>query len=576
MTPEQKEFILKNLKKLSIRQVAKRLNLSRSEIEAYISETKNTPSVEQRPGGSGARTPCYVIGLLAAAFLFRLFYIYWLKQTPFFEPLSSKLDDGVYDQMAQAISGGNWMANLPFSAYRIPLYPYFLAILYKLFGHSALLVHLIQSAFGMFVPVMIFLISKKVFRNDRPALIGGLIACAYVPLVFFENLFLGESLSIFFNLMAIFFLLSSMESGKRLFPKIFLAGIFFGVSILLRPNTLFSVFFLAFFLAYLFAVKNQRIMKGVSVAAIFLVGVTATMAPITVRNLYLYRDFLPISAVGGVNLYIGNNPEADGKFHLTRGIGTALDEMVANSQQIAEKETGRSLKPSEASVFWARKAFHYVVSSPVDFLRLLLRKTAFFLNRYEFPDILDIYFVGQFIPFLRAGFWEYGIVLLLAACGIWLAFRSKSGPGAVLLGVFLAGYFISVIMFFVTARYRLPVVPVLIIFAGYGVDRVIAAIRFAETKMLVTTLVVAVTAGIFIFRPVEITSFGTNYNSLGIAMKNRGDFKKAEAYYRKAIEIEPNYPSPYYNLALLLDKIGRRDESTTLYERFETLKRTQS
>ena len=67
--------------------------------------------------------------------------------------------------------------------------------------------------------------------------------------------------------------------------------------------------------------------------------------------------------------------------------------------------------------------------------------------------------------------------------------------------------------------------------------------------------------------------FASNYNSLGISLKKKGDFRRAEVYYRKAIEIAPEYPSPYHNLALLLDQTGRREEAALLHRKHGSLKR---
>lgn len=574
MNPDSREFILKNYRKLSSRQIAKRLNLPRTEIDKFIHEVKQRTPVEPEGEQPLSKSKEFLIAgcIFAAALLLRVFYIYHLKATPFFEPLSKTIDDGVYNLMAQEMSRGNWIGNFPFSAYRIPLYPYILAVIYFFSGQSLMAVHLIQSLAGALTPVLIYFIAKETFGSVKTGTLGAVMACFYMPFVFFENLLLGEGYSILLNLLGLLLILRALKSGEKVFLKAAVSGLLLGLSILLRPNTLIPVFFLGVYLYFVSRAATVPVKRCLALSAVFLAAAVLPMAPVAVKNYYLYKDFIPVSAVGGINLYIGNNPEADGKFALVKGVGTSLGEMVENSEKIAKQGMGRVLKPSAVSSYWARKAAAYAFSSPGHFLELLLIKIAFFFNNYEFPDILNIYFTAQFIPFLQWSPVVFGVIAILAFYGILCSFEQRN-PKALLLGVFLIGYLFSVILFFVTSRYRLPAVPVLIVFAAFGLYNGICDFRFWRARPLVKLALVSCGAAIFTFWPVEKTSFGTDYNSLAIALKNKGDFESAERYYRKAMEIEPNYPSPYYNLALLLDKLGRPEEAAPLYKKHEELKR---
>ena len=127
MNPEQRKFILENRKRMSSRQLAKGLGISRGEVEQFLRE-RNSASAPAPADAKPAREFPWLWAIFAGGLVLRAAYIFLLRSTPFFAPLSNKLDDGVYDAMAQAISQGNWLADLPFSAYRIPLYPYFLEI----------------------------------------------------------------------------------------------------------------------------------------------------------------------------------------------------------------------------------------------------------------------------------------------------------------------------------------------------------------------------------------------------------------------------------------------------------------
>ena len=569
MNPQQREFILQNRKKMSSRQIAKSLGISRSDVEGFLKERTIEPAPAPPGGRSAAVLPWFWIFFFGGIVL-RAIYVFSLRSTPFFAPLSNKLDDGVYDSMAQAISQGNWLADLPFSAYRIPLYPYFLGVIYKFFGRDLLAVHVLQSLIGAFTPLLVYGVLDLAFQKKRTALIGAGIAAFYIPFVFYENLLLGETLSIFLNLLGVWLVLRSLDDAPQRTPLVtlFLAGVVLGASALVRPNVIVGLVFTVAFIFYVFFKARKSAGTALSAALVFIFAIALALAPNVWRNYRLHKDFVPLSAVGGINLYIGNNPEADGKFRLVKGIGTSLDEMLANSEAIASEKIGRSLKPSEASSYWSREALHYAVSSPGDFIRLIARKKFYFLNHYEFPDILNLYFTARFISILSLGFYQYGLVVVLGLYGLVAAWKRRNAA-YFFLGGFLAAYAASVVLFFITARYRLPAVPFFIAFAAVGADEIWSARERRDGKALMKAAAVIMLASFLVFRPVEKVNFATNYNSLAIAMKNRGDARQAEEYYKKAIETDPGYPSPYYNLALLLHEQGRDDEAAAFQQKYQ-------
>ncbi len=590
--PEIEKFILDNKSSLSARQMAKRLCISRAEIDEIISRSAKSakPTAEKKNTRIELVWVLIVAGLALAV---RLYYIWLLKKTPFFEPLGllaeEKLDDGLYWWMAQEITKGNWLGVFPLGAYRIPLYAYFLAVLVHFTGIALMPVHLAQALIGSLSAALIYTLSCLVLDRPRAAKIAGILGAIYVPLIFFEHLIVGETLSIFLNLAAACLSVQALCSGKLRVPKFFAAGLLLGLSSLLRPNTLLVVAGVGVFLLYRYrrppcersldaakGAPNAPPRDGVRPLALvlaFWLGAILPVAGITVRNYAAYKDLLPISAIGGINFYMGNGPGADGKFRLIEGMGTGLDQIIANSERTAERELGRPLKPSEASAFWMKKTVAYLVSNPVHAVAVLSRKIALFFNNYEFPDILDINFAAKFIPFLCLGTsGSYGILVLTALYGGFLLWK-KRNTGLELVGVFFLSYTFSVVLFIITARYRLPAAPFMIVFAAYGIDHLILEKQNGNSKALGRAALLCLVPAFIVFWPVERTDFATNYNSLAISLKYRGDLTGAERSYREAIRISPNYPSPYYNLGKLLDKMGRNSEAAEFYKKYEVLKK---
>jgi len=94
----------------------------------------------------------FLIFIFVFSFILRLIYLLEIKDNPHFYNLT--LDPLYHDSWAKQVAGGDWIGNQVF--FRAPFYPYFLAVLYKIFGHHLFLVRLIQHLIGSLSVVLIF------------------------------------------------------------------------------------------------------------------------------------------------------------------------------------------------------------------------------------------------------------------------------------------------------------------------------------------------------------------------------------------------------------------------------------
>ena len=158
------------------------------------------------------------------------------------------MDPLYHDIWAQNIAGGNWVGSKVF--FRAPFYAYFLAIVYKIFGHDYIIPKLIQHLIGSFSCVLVYLLAKRLF-NRKVAIVAGLIAATYGMFFYFEDELLLDSFLVFFDLLLILFLLRAKNNPKLLGWLV--CGIILGTSAITRPNILFFIPFvwLWIFLAFI-------------------------------------------------------------------------------------------------------------------------------------------------------------------------------------------------------------------------------------------------------------------------------------------------------------------------------------
>ena len=122
------------------------------------------PDIRQRPP-LGAWV---AIGTLALAV--RFFYLWEIHDAPGFTRLVG--DGVVYDDWARALAAGDWLGQGIF--YQAPLYPYFLGVLYAVFGHDLLAVRIVQCILGALACALLRIcaVAYSLSRRSRMARSG--------------------------------------------------------------------------------------------------------------------------------------------------------------------------------------------------------------------------------------------------------------------------------------------------------------------------------------------------------------------------------------------------------------------
>ena len=179
--------------------------------------------------------------LLAVALLalvLRLVYIRQISHAPFSDLRIG--DAEAYHNWALRIADGQWLGDGVF--YQAPLYPYFLAAVYKVFGDGATMIRFIQAVIGAGSCVLLAAAGMALF-GAWGAIAGALLAI-YPSAIFLDGL-LEKSVLVSFFTAALLYLLSDRHARFREF----LAGVALGLLSLTRENALLlAVPVLAWFL----------------------------------------------------------------------------------------------------------------------------------------------------------------------------------------------------------------------------------------------------------------------------------------------------------------------------------------
>jgi tetratricopeptide (TPR) repeat protein len=507
----------------------------------------------------------WILGIFVLAFTLRIIYLLQVKSNPHF--FSPTMDPLYHDVWAQNIANGNWIGTKVF--FRAPFYPYFLAAVYKIFGHNYVIPRLIQHLLGSFSCVLIYFLAKNLF-NRKVAIISGIFAASYGMLMYFEDELLLDSFLVFFDLLLILFLLKAKENAKL--SRWFVCGIILGLSAITRPNILFFIPFVWLWIFLIF--KKERPFKKIfTYSASFLLGSVLMISPVALRNLLAGGDLVLIASQGGINFYIGNNKNSDGM----SAIFYKEDWQYRDFQQMAEKETERSLKPSEISNYYYRKGIDFLLRNPSFAFKLWVKKLYVFWNKSEISNNQDIYFFRRYSSLIRIlplGFWLIGPLGLVGMILSLLTVRrseksdfsqiEKRKKKIVLPILFVFSYMITVVMFFVTARFRLPVIPFLIIFSGFALVWLVERILKKDFSFVVLFFIFLLPFSILVNSNayhLGVGNFSQAYFSLGNVYLQKGNLDQALVEYDSALTLNPNVNRAHLNRGIVFFRKGEYDKA---------------
>src|SRR5256884_6010399 len=138
--------------------------------------------------------------------------------------------------------------------------------------------------------------------------------------------------------------------------------------------------------------------------------------------------------------------------------------MCQDSMDAAVCAAGHALPSGQVSQYWAAKARDYITSHPVAWLRLLALKLRNLWSAFQYDDLSIITILREQNVTLPGIY--FGLVAALALPAIFLVW--KTAPLSRWIAVAIALHVLALLPVFTTERYRLPIVPGLLIFAAFG------------------------------------------------------------------------------------------------------------
>ncbi len=410
----------------------------------------------------------FVIVLIALiARLILVGYVVGLDRVPAgdeidYHSLASNLADGT----------GYHLADGHATARRPPLYPFVLSFLYRVVGADPAAARIMQVILGAMIVCLVFLVSKRLF-TPQVAWVAAVLTAVNPFLVFVSGYLLTENLYIVLLLSVLVVVPKPTGDWRRILA----AGLILGLCMLARPTALgITVWIVAFVLVFGGGSLGGRVLRAAAILA--LIGLA--VMPWGVRNHRVLGKWLFTTTHGGVTFYQGNN-EAVLEYPQYYG-GVAPLYMLPGYEELEKKpevekdEDARSmgrrfLKENKRKVpvlVWRKFARFWRLRSDAGMSGV---KSGWWFDRDSM--------LGRLAASLDVGLAYSVLVIPLFVIGLFLSLRAWRRF------VFLYGLVVvhtaAALVFHGSIRMRVPIEPVIAIFAAYSISLLIARIRPART-----------------------------------------------------------------------------------------------
>lgn len=388
--------------------------------------------------------------LLIFALIVRLYFVFIYPQSPVIT------DAKRYDVLGWNLASGNGFVNETGKAElgRGPGYPFFLAVVYRIFGHSYHYARFSQVLFSMFTLLLIFLLAKDTFGKNT-AFLSLIIASFYPPFLSYNGILYAETLFTFFIALSSYLLF--LGNRQKKWWIYILLGVVSGCAVLVRSE--FILLFLCFF-ALTIIYSRENLKKFIYVALI----AALVIAPWTIRNYKVSGRFVLVSSLFGSMLWISSYEGEWLEWHnddpYYAGLIKGLDEVEKDKILWAEGIKNIKENPSR----YLKSCFKYLGRFWIGG-----HSNTFYGLRDSLPNYFFAKAYGKVI--IKVMFLIFNTALIiLGGCGIMTAIRTLRDKKGELMFL-ISPIFIMMMMhtlLFGTARYQVPIMPLMIIFAAFG------------------------------------------------------------------------------------------------------------
>lgn len=489
-----------------------------------------------------------IIILVLFLLIVKISYLKWyIINSPYYKTLIWDSID--YDFMAQKMLSESFWSGEVFII--PPGYSIFLALIYKIFGRTFLAIILIQNLMTLISIVVIAMMVKRLYGNFV-SLISVILYGLYGVIHFYDNKLIDNSLLQFLLILSVYFYIEKIIYKKSSL-YLFLSGLALGYVCLIKPN------FILMFIGYLaFIIFNKE--RALKYLVIMFTALIIIILPVAVRNYLISKSPVLISAYGGLAFYAGNKEGAKPYFEglPISATVTSVYHVISNYVQ---EETGLEMSAAKISNYYYKKAVRYIINHPKEWIELALRKILLSLGNYEQEanysyDLEENPYKGFYVI-------SYALIVALAIIGVFVSDRENA---TFIILIPMVVVYLTLALLYMIPRLRVPAIAFLCIFGAIALEKIVFICKRVRKLVLVILMGVIIVISLMIKPPYPYNLQANEYVQYGLAYLNLRNYKQAEHYFRKAIELQSNFGRAYASLGLLYKSIAQDQKALEAYK----------
>jgi 4-amino-4-deoxy-L-arabinose transferase-like glycosyltransferase len=480
------------------------------------------------------------LAVIALALLYGAAHLAWYGLTPLGGfPV---LDGREILDLAKAIAGGA-LPHEPF--YRAPLYPALISLFIPLGVPEGLLpdiARLLNLIAHVASATLVFELARRVWNDVRAGLLGGALYALYPVALHFAGDPLDISLA---TTLALAATLAAWLAWERTSVRAALAaGALLAIAALARPN--FLVCLPALLLWFALLARRDRSYLPILVGGVS--GSVAILLAMGAVNLRVGGEFRLVPWQGSHAIWDANGPGVTGLYYqhtiaipdLVPGTNPARAE--AELLYCRDRVCSGEIDIDDFQAYWRGRWIDYVSAEPGAWLRLMRDKTWYLINNYEQYNNKTYWFHKDRAPWLRWNPLGWAVILALAMGAIWLPLRP---PARQLILLLAAAYACGLLLYFVSARFRVPMAGWLCVLAG-GWATLAAHWRSSPSGPpgsvfagIVTAAVVGISAAVPVSEALRQGTVSEDWSLVASAALAAGHWEEAEDWAQRVIQREP-------------------------------------
>ncbi len=359
-------------------------------------------------------------------------------------------DERDFDTIAQNVVKGNGFSRVPDASVpmirRVPLYPLFLALIYKLFVHSFSAVRVLQIILVALTGLIGYLVVRLIFEG-KSAFLALLLIGLWPPLIVFSTRIMAEVLNTF--LLSLSILCLVMLVRRRSIALAFISGLLIGIATLCKPTTALFPILGFIFLIMAYRSKREALCHGV----VLILAAAIAISPWTIRNYREFKSFIPLQLGVSPGFWVGTDISEGGRWQ--------------GEDKMLHHKFSKALRDNHLYVekFYFKEAMDNIKENPADYLILLVKKAGGFWRR---PSVGGVERFGLKKILIRgSNYLLHYLIIVFGIIGSILVVKRKILLAYPLV-LILFYYTLMYAFLFAEPRYHIPVLPILIILATYG------------------------------------------------------------------------------------------------------------